>query len=258
MNQLVSIGRIMYGAGMLVLGFLCMLSKDFIIGRPPAWPAAFQPGLIFGVVTGAIILICSLGILLNRFAMPAVWIIGSCIILFSFSRHLFTIGDTWPNAFKALALAGGSFIMAASLPPGPGYKFSVSPQRKLMPGILSLAIFLLICGYAHFKYAAFVDTLIPDFIPYHSFWTYSCGIFLLAGGLGLLLPQMRRLAALLSAIMITGWFILLHIPRFFMHPADASDRMGVCESFVFAGIFFCLAGLLDSAKNTTRVVSKTP
>jgi hypothetical protein len=65
---------------------------------------------------------------------------------------------------------------------------------------------------------------------------------------GLLIPQTRRLAALLSGIMIAGWFLLLHIPRFIANIHDVSDRMGLCESFTFIGIFFVLAGMLSGNK----------
>jgi hypothetical protein len=43
--------------------------------------------------------------------------------------------------------------------------------------------------------------------------------------------------------MIFGWFVLLHIPRFLANVNDASDRLGLCESFTFAGILFVLAGM---------------
>jgi len=53
---------------------------------------------------------------------------------------------------------------------------------------------------------------------------------------------------LLSGIMLMGWFVLLHIPRFIANTNDVSDRMGLCESFSFAGIFFVLAGILARYK----------
>jgi uncharacterized membrane protein YphA (DoxX/SURF4 family) len=102
---------------------------------------------------------------------------------------------------------------------------------------------VIVCGYAHFKFAEFVENLIPDYIPFHLFWTCFAGICLLAGGIGLLIPTTRKLAALLSGILVLGWFLLLHILRFLANTNDVSDRMGVCESFIFVGIFFVLAGM---------------
>jgi hypothetical protein len=75
------------------------------------------------------------------------------------------------------------------------------------------------------------------------FWTYFCGVCLIAGGIGILLRPTIHLASLLLGIMIFGWFLLLHIPRFIANMNDPSDRMGLCESFAFAGVFFTLAAI---------------
>jgi hypothetical protein len=39
MNTLLKPGRIIFATGLLALGVICFISKDFIVGRPPAWQA---------------------------------------------------------------------------------------------------------------------------------------------------------------------------------------------------------------------------
>jgi uncharacterized membrane protein YphA (DoxX/SURF4 family) len=95
----------------------------------------------------------------------------------------------------------------------------------------------------HILNGRFSQDLIPDYIPFRLFWAYFCGICLLACGIGILVPGTKKWAALLGGIMILGWFLLLHIPRFLANPGDWSDRLGVCESFAFAGILFVLSGM---------------
>jgi uncharacterized membrane protein YphA (DoxX/SURF4 family) len=111
-------------------------------------------------------------------------------------------------------------------------------------GSILLSVFFISAGYAHFKFAPFVADFIPSYIPFRTFWAYGCGVCLFASGAGLLIPPVRKWAALLSGIMLMGWFILLHIPRFVTNMNDASDRMGLCESFTFAGICFVLAAII--------------
>jgi uncharacterized membrane protein YphA (DoxX/SURF4 family) len=120
----------------------------------------------------------------------------------------------------------------------------------LAAGCLLLALFFIGCGYAHFKWADGVQFLIPEYIPFRLFWTYFCGVCLVAGGVGILIPKTRRLAALLSGIMVSGWFLLLHIPRFVANPSDPSDRLGLCESFSFVEIFFVLAGVFSNSPDS--------
>jgi hypothetical protein len=50
--------------------------------------------------------------------------------------------------------------------------------------------------------------------------------------------------------MLSGWFFLLHIPRFLANTNDAGDRMGLCESFTFAGIFFALTAVFTKENKT--------
>jgi uncharacterized membrane protein len=108
---------------------------------------------------------------------------------------------------------------------------------------LFLSAFFVVSGYAHFKFVDFTTDFIPSYIPFRRFFAYFCGVCLIAGGVGLLIHRVRKLAAQLSGIMIGGWFLLLHIPRFLADTTNKSDTLGLCESFAFSGICFLLAGI---------------
>ena len=254
MNKQITAGRIIYATGIFGLGVVCIISKDFIVGRPPAWPAGLHINPTFAWVTGILLMVAAIKILLNRNARIAAFGIAALIFFFSVLRHLPVFMNDWANAWKSLALAGGSLIIGCSFPKHVVKPGSRSDAILITTGVIFLAAFFIAAGYAHFKYAQFVETLIPAYIPLHTFWTYFCGVCLLAGGIGLLIPQTRKTAALLSGIMVLGWFLLLHIPRFLSNVNDASDRMGLFESFTFVGIFFVLAGISSGGSKQTRPV----
>jgi uncharacterized membrane protein YphA (DoxX/SURF4 family) len=245
----------MYSIGIIALAVLCMISKDFIIGRPPEWPAGLKINPALAYISGVVLIIAAIAIMLNRRARLAAYLISVLIFFFSVLRHLPNFMNDWVNTYKSLALVGGSLIIASSFPgwdvkKDPGFKVNDRSREVLiLAGCIFLAAFFIACGYAHFKFSDFIESYIPHYIPFHVFWTYFCGICLLAGGVGLLIPQTRRAAALLSGIMVMGWFLLLHIPRFVSNMNDASDRMGLCESFTIVGIFFVLAGILPRFEN---------
>jgi uncharacterized membrane protein YphA (DoxX/SURF4 family) len=251
MNKLVISGRFIYATGIIALAVLCMVSNDFIVGRPPAWPVGFNINPALAYISGVVLIIAAIAIILKRKARLAAFLISALIFFFSVLRHLPNFMNDWANAYKSLALFGGSLIIAASFPvqdetKHSGFKANERSRAVLISiGCIFLAAFFIACGYAHFKFAGFIESYIPSYIPFHVFWTYFCGICLFAGGVGLLIPQTRRLAALLSGFMVLGWFLLLHIPRFITNMNDVSDRMGLCESFTLVGIFFVLAGLLS-------------
>jgi uncharacterized membrane protein YphA (DoxX/SURF4 family) len=245
----------MYAVGIVALAVLCMISNDFIVGRPPAWPAGFNINPALAYISGLALIVAAIAIMLQRKARSAALLISALIFFLSVLRHLPNFMNDWLNAYKSLALVGGSFIIAASFPAQDLKKDSAIRAKERWSGILLttgsilLAAFFIACGYAHFKFVEFIKSFIPSYIPFPVFWAYFCGICLFAGGLGLLIPPTRRLAALLSGMMVLGWFLLLHIPRFIAHTNDASDRMGLCESFALAGIFFVLAGMLSRLEN---------
>ncbi len=254
MVNLIKAGRSMFAIGMAFLGLLCIVYKDFILGRPPAWPANFPVNPALAYLSAAILIICALAILFKKQGGNAALSVGALIIVLSLFRHLPRFDKDWVNAYKTMALIGGALIISASFLDEKQTANSLNKVRErriwllLRIGYIFLAIFFLASGYAHFKFADFVKDFIPFYIPFRAFWAYFCGICLIAGGIGLLVPQTRTWAALLGAIMILGWFLLLHIPRILANPEDPNDRMGLCESFAFSGVLFVLAGMIRKMK----------
>jgi uncharacterized membrane protein len=249
MNKLVRPGQIIFAIGIVALGVLQFFAKDFIVGRPPAvqWAANIPGKQTWAFVSGALLILGGLSIIFyKRTASSVSFFIGILIFVFSFLcrhlPHLFSVSTAqdviWQiNAYKTLALCGGAFIISASF-----NQQSISMQVTL--SCVLLALFFIISGFAHFKFDDFIiNSFIPAYIPFHAFWTYFCGIALMAGGLGLLIRQTRKWAAALTGLMILLWFFLLHIPRASYTPHDYGEWMGVCESFTFSGILFTLAGL---------------
>ncbi len=252
MNKLVKPGRIIFALGMMALAVLCIISKDFILGRPPVWPVCLDLNPALAYISAALLIIAALAILNNTKGSIAALLIAGLIFVLSVCRYLQDPLANWIGGCKALALFGGALIVAGSY-------FTNEHIRKtifVVTGCVTVALFFIAGGYGHFKYAGFVKDFIPAYIPFRGFWTYFCGICLIAGGIGILIPRTRRLAAFLSGIMIGGWFVLLHIPRFLMNTSDASDRMGLFESFTFVGICFVLAGISDQEDRAEGTSSK--
>jgi uncharacterized membrane protein len=256
MRKLLIPGRIIFSMGIIGLGVLQFFAKDYIVGRPPspAWSADIPGKIMWAYTSGIFLIIAGLVIILQKKGGLAAFILGVMIILCSFLlRNLPQMlnssweGVVWSiNAYKSLALSGGAFIVAAS--------FFIEQSRSvnrfftnksfITLGCIFLAVFFIDSGMAHFKFHDFIiNDFIPAYIPFHAFWTYFCGIALLAGGAGLLIKQTRRWAAVLAGLMILIWFFTLHIPRALAAPKDLSEWMGVCESFSFSGILFVLAAL---------------
>jgi uncharacterized membrane protein len=89
---------------------------------------------------------------------------------------------------------------------------------------------MILCGIQHFLFARFVASLVPSWIPGAVLWTYFAGVTLIAGGVGIVVPQVTRLAAVLSGAMIFSWVFLVHIPLALKDPHNAGAMAALFEA----------------------------
>ena len=180
--------------------------------------------------------------------------LGMLVFVWGFLRHIpvvmadSLIGGNWTSAGKALVFFGGSFAIAATFPPlqratpGGWRRFANGSDAFVRLGRYCLGSFLILCGMQHFKFLAFVATLVPAWFPGNAvLWTQFAGVLLLIFGVGLLFARTAELAALLTGLMIFSWFWIVHLPRV---RTSVSDGIAVFEALAFSGIAFVIAGAL--------------
>ncbi|WP_353146121.1 DoxX family protein [Chryseobacterium sp.] len=77
----------------------------------------------------------------------------------------------------------------------------------LFSGNLGMAVFILFTGFSHFKFQKGMAMMIPDFIPAKMFWVYFTGILEIAAGIGLMLPSIREVTAVLLIVFYVLVFV---------------------------------------------------
>lgn len=77
----------------------------------------------------------------------------------------------------------------------------------LFAGNFGMAAFIIFTGLAHFKFQKGMAMMIPDFIPAKMFLVYLTGILEIAAGIGLLIPELRKLTAILLIIFLLIVFV---------------------------------------------------
>jgi len=77
----------------------------------------------------------------------------------------------------------------------------------LFSGNLGMAVFILFTGLSHFKFQKGMAMMIPDFIHAKLFWVYITGIIEIAAGVGLMIPSIRELTAILLIVFYVLVFI---------------------------------------------------
>jgi len=262
MDKIVPIGRLFFAVAIMAFGILQFIYGDFVPGRAPAWPASIPGRLIWAYVTGAALIAAGAAIISGRKARWAAILTGTLIFLWALLRNIPvaaaapTFSGEWTYLGKALVLFGGAFAVAGSMRDAKGSRNSAlsafvnSKNGFTYLGRFCLSLFMILCGIQHFLFVEFVATLVPAWIPGAVFWTYFAGVALIAGGVGLLIPQTARLAAALSGLMIFLWVVMLHIPRALaaLDPQRRNETTAVFEALAISGIAFVLARSLQTKK----------
>src|SRR5262245_13472310 len=251
MGKLPAIGRTFFAISLIAFGIQQFLYSDVVPGRPPPWPPAIPGQLVWVYLSGAAFALAGAAIALGIRARGAAVVAGAMIFVWALLRNIPpavadpNFGSAWTKLGKAVALFGGAFAVAGSLPR--------QIDGFLYLGRVCVGAFLIASGVQHFLFAEFVATLVPAWIPGHLFWTYFAGVALIAGGAGLVFPPTARLAGAMSGLMIFLWLVMLHIPRA-LAAADAASRRNewtaVFEALAVSGLAFVLT---TSAGRSARV-----
>lgn len=72
----------------------------------------------------------------------------------------------------------------------------------LFSGNLAMAIFIIFTGFAHFKYQKGMAMMIPEVFPAKIFLVYFTGVLEIAAGIGLMIPSVRELTAVLLIVFL--------------------------------------------------------
>ena len=241
--------RSFFAVGLMAIAIQQFPWHDFRpVILPPGYPAWLIPRFIWVCILSAVLIIASATILVNIKARATALVTGTLLlllfILFQISSqptlsHLYV----WSNPLKELTLSGGAFLVAGSLAKDKNQLAVTGFLEKLIPlGKYFFAITMIVFGITHFVYTDFAAMLVPNWIPWHLFWTYLAGAGLIAGGIGIVLNIKRSLAATLLGIIIFIWLIVLHIPRAIADPfsGQGNEWTSVFEALAFSGIAFLI------------------
>jgi uncharacterized membrane protein len=218
MNALRKLGPVLFAISMIFFGIQYVRAGSYVGGLPPVPPWA--PGGAIGAdLTGVLLIAGGASILIGKRARAGAALIGwfflLCVIDMLLTRWHGVLYDgvDRTRALEPLALGGVAFALISILPSRPGLLMR-SPSWQTKLGCWLFALTLIVFGYQHYLYATFIATLVPAWIPFHSFWVHFTGVGFVVTGLAILVERFGgRLASTWLGIMFLMWFVLLHIPR---------------------------------------------
>jgi uncharacterized membrane protein len=241
MDKLNKPGRLFFAIAVAALGVQQLAYADFVPG-PLIAPAWLPWRAFWALLSGLILVATGVGIVTNKHARRASTLLSMLLLVIVLLFHLpgpaaiLHDGTARTRAFEALAMCGAAFYLAGSP--------TVTLGRTLFA--LPMAVF----GVQHFMYATFVATLIPAWIPGHTFWTYFTGMAFIAASISIVTGKKAGLSASLLGLMFLLWFVLLHAPRVAEALRNGNEWNSALVALALCGGAWVLAG--TPAKETLR------
>lgn len=255
MKNLIKPARISYGIMIAALAIQQIFYKDFRPVILPPFHLSVAGYALYVYIISIVFIAASITIIFEIGSRPVSLILGGALLLLfcvcqipyelmadPYYKHF----GVWANALKELAMAGGAFIVAGSFmtnDEGKENSLIIFLERLVPLGNVFFCIMIVSFGIDHFLYADGISKLVPNWMPWHLFWTYFAGVALIGAGLSIILRIRLKLSSLLLALMIFLWLVFLHIPRAIADPysLQGNELSSVFEAFGFSGIAFLMA-----------------
>jgi hypothetical protein len=226
--RVTGVGHAVFACMMIGLGVLGLASGQF----GGVWQPA--PGLsaphVLAYACAVIALACGVGLLWRRTAALAARVLLAWLVLWLL---LFRAPDmvlapasegSWSGAGETAVIAAGAWTLYARLADGWDRRrlgFAGGETGRRIARVL-YGLALIPFGAAHFIYLSETAALVPAWLPAHVAWAAVTGAAYLAAAAALLTGVQARLAAVLSAVQI-GLFTLLVWGPIALAKPDASD-----------------------------------
>ena len=246
-------GRILFATGIAAFGIQYIMYGRYLGGLPPVPP--WTPGGTTGAyLVGVFLIVAAVSIAaqwnVRLFAVLLGTLFLFCVV-FLHLQHFSDVlhkGNDRTRALEPLALAAAAFILAethaSNSSRSPAWhaatKFTVKPARFVF--VFTLIIF----GWQHFEYAAYLATLVPAWLPFHLSWIYFTGAGFIVAGACIAFKILGRLAASALGLMFFLWVVTLHAPRVYASLHNGDEWSSLFVALAMAGASFLIAAALPS------------
>ena len=275
MKQLIKIGRLLYGIGIVAVGVHQLIIKDFRPEILPPFPAWAHQHLVFPILTGIALLFAGT-VIAGLFTIKLITkrticlYLGVCFLALILTCQLPYILilsadkasrlDVWFGAGEELAYCGGAFVMAGSFSENSLQKdrknsFTQLLEKMIPVGRIFFSILMILFGCSHFVFTDFVSTMVPKWLGAPLFWTYFAGVALIGSGIAIIFKLWIKLIAFLLAIMLFLFFLFFHVPDAVANPyvggGNEIVRAIVCLLFCGNALVISQTNGSDKERNRT-------
>lgn len=221
------IGHIVFALALIALGLLSLGSGDFAFVWQPVPPDI--PGREYiAYVSGAVILLCGVGLLIRSTAVLASFALTIYTLIWLLVLHVPHVVAApgqemnWGGCAEIVTLVAGSWILYTSTVATHDrlYVASLTGANALRIARILFALAVPLIGLEHLIYSKPTADMVPAWLPGHLFWAYFTGAAHIAAGIAILFAVLPRLAAMLETLMMGIFTVFVWIPAVMATPTQ--------------------------------------
>ncbi len=259
------LARTLFALSIASLGILAFVYSHLGLAwySVPAW-VPWRGGFTFA--SGIILLSCGVGLLVRRFAQISACILFPYLVIWLLMRvptlvSTPLIAVVWENAAEIATLVVGAWVLFARLDElreKSPWRFATGANGMRAVRML-LGLSLVAFGVAHFAYVPQTVRLVPPWLPFRNSLAYVTGTFHVAAGIGVLFSIYPRLAAMMEALMLGLFTLIVWIPATLAAPTSMPTLTEIIVSTgVTAGVWVVAESIAAHDDLRERPTKKTP
>lgn len=213
--QKIDLSRILFALGMCGLGVVTAFYGDFALQWQPI-PKTLPGYNVLAYVSAALLTAGGIA-LVTKVHVRAALMLACYLCVFWLPPQLLSVVPaytsiaSWLGFCEVLGVTCGAVIIWA----GPA-RAKVQRTARVLFGLCCI-----VYGISHFAYPGFTADMIPHWLPQRLALAYVTGAAHVVAGLAIACRVLPRLAALLEAVMMSLFVVLLHLPSLWASPPPA-------------------------------------
>jgi uncharacterized membrane protein len=248
--QIARASHVLFAAGMIALGIIGFINSDYAA----IWQPVPQSAVALNYLCAIISIACGVGLLWPRTKTAAARGLLAYLLLWLLLLRLPGIFlapsvEYWWAACKIAVMAAAAWVLYVSFATDwdrQRLAFATADKgQRLARALFGLA--LIPFGIAHFAYLQNTIALVPAWLPWPGFWARFTGYAFIAAGVAILTGVYARLAAVLSALQIATFTLLVWGPVLAAGTKDTFQRSEIVVSTVLTLAAYVVA---DSYRDT--------